>query len=405
MKRHRSSESPGAGIGRRDALVALVASAAGLGGGVAWTRNDPPISGGFGARPVGTAVVAASDASEGLQEAADFVCGGQHDEQKIQQAIESCGPGGLVLLTPGTFTISEPIRLTSAVALQGVGRATVLRASDIREATDGSRPGGVIELANGSTHRTALRHLTIDGGPEQAACKGLYYNVDAYSSRQETGPDPLHLIEDVHVLRTGATGVHLTGGSHRASHLAGVRVFLAGGGAPPIPGFLLECYDAFVVHCDSGAASGDGFRLTGANNRLTSCKAWYSRRNGFHIDGVRNQFVACESQDNARHGFYVEAGPNSLIGCHADSNSRPDAGGQRGAFDGFHLPFSEAVQCTGCQSFDRREEGAASQRYGFYVGEGSRDCQVMGIARHNVMAPTGGGGLKSPGTMVTVAGR
>ena len=403
MKR-RITPVPGGGIGRRDALVALVASAAGLGGGVAWTRADPLDTGSFGGRQAGTAVVAASDAAEKTRAAADVVCDGRRDERKIQEAIESCGPGGLVLLSPGTYAISAPIRLTSSVALQGVGRATVLRPSGIARATDGSRPGGVIELASGSTHRTALRHLTIDGGPDKAACKGLYYNVDAYSSSQETGPDPLHLIEDVHILRTGAAGVHLTGGSHRASQVTGVRVFSAGD-AVPVPGFLLECYDSFIVHCDSGASSGDGIRLTGANNRLTGCKAWYSRRNGFHLEGVRNQFAACESQDNARHGFYVQAGPTSLIGCHADSNSRPDAGGQRGSFDGFHLPFSEAVLCTGCQSFDRRETGDASQRYGFYVGAGSRDCQITGIARHNLAGPTGGPGLKAPGMLVSVAGR
>ena len=405
MKRRRRSGSPAGGIGRRDVLVALASSAAGLGGGVAWTRNDPPMASGSGVPPVGTAVVAASDASKELQAAADYVCSGQRDERQIQQAIESCGPGGMVLLTPGTFMISRPIRLTSRVALQGVGRATVLRPSDLGEATDGSRPGGVIELENGSTHRTALRYLTIDGGPEQAACKGLYYNVDAFSSRQETGPDPLHIIEDVHVLRTAAPGVHLTGGSHRTSRMAGVRVFLTGGGAAPVPGLLLECYDSFLTDCDSGASSGDGIRLLGSNNRLTGCKGWYSRRNGFYVEGVRNQFAACESQDNARNGFYIAAGPNSFVGCHADSNSRPEAGGQRGAFDGFHLPFSESVQCVGCQSYDRREKGSATQRYGFYIGEGSRDCQVIGIARHNAVAPTGGDGVKSPGMLVTVAGR
>ena len=403
MKRRHATESPGLAVGRRDVLIALVASAAGLGGGVAWTRDGPRVESSLAGRPVGTAVVAASDASEELQAAADYVCAGQHDERKIQEAVESCGPGGMVLLSPGTFVISAPIRLTSAVALQGVGRATVLRATDIAKATDGSRPGGVVELATGSTHRTALRHVTIDGGEDKADCKGVYYNVDAYPSDQPTGPDPVHLIEDVHVLRTGSSGVHLTGGSHRSSVVTGVRVFSAGKGAQ-VPGLLLECYDSFFAQCESGASSGDGFRLAGTNNRITGCKSWYSQRNGFYVAGVRNQFAACESQDNARHGFYVEAGPNSLIGCHADSNSRPDAGGKRGAFDGFHLPYSEAVQCVGCQSYDRRESGESSQRYGFYVGDGSRDCQVMGIARHNVVGPTGGDGLKSPGTLVTVAG-
>jgi hypothetical protein len=197
--------------------------------------------------------------------------------------------------------------------------------------------------------------------------------------------------------------VHLTGGTNRSNVVTGVRVFGVGGSLPA-DGLLLECYDSFVANCESGAASGDGFRVRGANNRFTACKSWYSRRNGFHVDGVRNQFAVCESQDNERHGYYLPTGPNSLVGCLADSNGRPGEGGRPGEFDGFHLPFSEAVQCVGCQAYDRREEGKATQRYGFYVGGDSRDCQIIGIARHNVAGPAAGKGLASPGTLVSVTG-
>jgi len=387
----------GGAVSRRDAFVAIVGSAAGFGGGVAAVRAGSPDSG------AKTAVVAASGAGGQFRATADYACDGRHDEQEIQQAIHACGDGGIVLLSPGTFYISGPIPLTSMITLQGAGRSTVLTATGTWKAGDGSDPGGVIEVADGRTHRTALRHVTIDGGEANALCKGIYYNVDAYRSDQPTGPDPVHVIEDVHVLRTGSVGVHLTGGTNRDTRVTGVRIFQAGSRVPA-EGILLECYDSFVNHCESGAASGDGFRVTGANNRFTACKSWYSQRNGFHVAGVRNQFAACESQDNARHGFYLPTGPNSLVACHADSNGRPSGGTGGALFDGFHLPFSEAVQCVGCQSYDRREEGDASQRYGFYVGHGSRDCQIIGIARHNRTGPTGGDGLASPGTMVSVTG-
>jgi hypothetical protein len=380
-------------------------STVGLGGGMALGRMSAEVTPkGFSLAVGGqTAVVAAHDAAEQFHSAADYVCDGRDDQEEIRRAIEGCADGGLVLLSPGTFKISEPIHMISLVTLQGAGRSTVLLAAGGWDSGDSTGPGGIVELADGRTHRTALRHLTIDGGESKAFCKGVYYNVDRYPNNQPTGPDPVHLIEDVHVLRTGSTGIHLAGGSNRSNVVTGVRVFAAGGNLPD-DGLLLECYDSFIANCESGAASGDGFRIRGANNRFTACKSWYSRRNGFHVDGVRNQFAVCESQDNERHGYYLPTGPTSLVGCLADSNGRPGPGGRPGEFDGFHLPFSEAVQCVGCQSYDRREDGRSTQRYGFYVGAESRDCQIIGIARHNLSGPTAGRGLTSPGTSVSVTG-
>ena len=386
--------------------MAILGSTVGLSGGMALSRWDADVlePAGLSAAPGGqTAVVAAGDAGKQFRATADYVCDGRDDQEEIQRAVRACRNGGMVLLSPGTFRISQPIPLISMVVLQGAGRSTVLLADGTWKAGDGTRPGGVVELVDGATHRTALRHVTVDGGEKKALCKGVYYNVDKYPNDRPTGPDPVHLIEDVHVLRTGGTGVHLAGGTNRSNLITGVRVFSAGGESPA-DGLLLECYDSFITNCESGAASGDGFRIRGANNRLTACKSWYSRRNGFHVDGVRNQFAVCESQDNERHGYYLPTGPNSLVGCLADSNGRPGRGGRPGEFDGFHLPFSEAVQCVGCQSYDRREEGRSTQRYGFYVGAESRDCQIIGIARHNVAAAAGGKGLASPGTLISITG-
>jgi Right handed beta helix region len=407
FRRGRERATPkGVHVTRREALVGLLASAGGVAGGVAWASGDGAelVAGDAPARAQ-TVLVAAADASEGLRAQADVVCAGAHDERNINDAVEACGGlGGIVLLSPGTFTVSGAVRLRSKVTLQGAGRSTVLRASGTWAGPDGSEVGSVLGLHDGATHRTALRHLSIDGDKEHAVCKGVHYRVDEYPSDAPEGPDPVHVIDDVHVLNTASVGVHLTGGTSRSNTVTGVRVFGAGG-AEQAEGFLLECYDSFFAQCESGAATGDGIRVVGANNRLTGCKSWYSRRNGFYVEGVRNQFAACESQDNARHGYIVMAGPNSLVGCHADSNSRPEAGdGPRAEFDGFHLPYAEAVQIVGCQAYDRRESGDASQRHGFYLGEESRDCQIVGIARHNAGDGLAGPGVEAPGMVVSVTG-
>src|SRR3954451_3206362 len=160
---------PGRMISRRDALVAGVAAVTGATGGAAWARQND--GGGDdnaqGQRVVGAAslFVAAADAPDRLRNAADYVCKGKNDDAIINAAIDACGSsGGKVVLSSGTFVVSGAIRVKSAITIEGAGRSTQIAAAGKWAAGDGSSPGGVVELYDGATHSTSVRHLTIHGG-------------------------------------------------------------------------------------------------------------------------------------------------------------------------------------------------------------------------------------------------
>jgi hypothetical protein len=97
MTQHRAARS------RRDAVVAILGSAAGLGGAVALTRLDTEVlePAGLSAEPAAsTVVVAAHDAGDRFRATADYACDGQDDHEEIRRAVKACPDGGLVLLRP-----------------------------------------------------------------------------------------------------------------------------------------------------------------------------------------------------------------------------------------------------------------------------------------------------------------
>jgi len=122
--------------------------------------SNPFIGGGGGAP---TVVVAASDASDFSKAKADFVCTGLDDEDPINIAAASLnGVYGRILLTEGTFNLSNTISLTSGISLIGMGRsATTL---DYASTTGPIiSPGAGAEIANMTILGTAT-DFGIQGG-------------------------------------------------------------------------------------------------------------------------------------------------------------------------------------------------------------------------------------------------
>lgn len=107
------------------------------------TLAPASVLGGGGGAP--TVVVAASDATDLSKSKADFVCPGVNDETVIQAACDLLGTvGGRVLLTEGTFSLSDVVAMGPLTTLQGMGSgATIL--------TYGSTTGPVITVSHDST--------------------------------------------------------------------------------------------------------------------------------------------------------------------------------------------------------------------------------------------------------------
>ncbi len=76
-----------------------------------------------------TYVVAASDAPAHVKRQADYVCDGVDDHVEIQAAIDSLSNGGNIIITQGTYTISDILTLSSMsdITITGVGNPTINR--------------------------------------------------------------------------------------------------------------------------------------------------------------------------------------------------------------------------------------------------------------------------------------
>ncbi|MEM7111212.1 MAG: hypothetical protein AAF614_02180 [Chloroflexota bacterium] len=352
-------------------------------------------------------LVAAADAPEVVKTVAHFQCDGVDDQVQINQAIESLGAaGGLVQLSEGTFYCHDAVRLNSRITLFGKGPGTVLKAIGSWAAFDGSTPGGIIEPSHGGVERTLVALMTLHGNRygDEANVKGVYYNITT-KAEFEVGPDAAHTFRDLYIVLTKQHGFHIKGTFMRGSQISHVRVFGAGrDGESEGHGFLVECPDNFFSQCESGGSSGSGFYVGATNLHFASCKSWFSGLAGWQILRPRGQFAACEAQDNVGHGFYIDTGPTSLVGCHADSNSWNEEA-QTAVYDGFHIPWGRRIQLIGCSAYDKNESNRGNwQRYGFYLGPGAEQCQVIGTAVDNAVGATGGEGATKAENLVIVAG-
>jgi len=117
-------------------------------------------------------VVAAPDAPTRVKTGADYLCNGTNDTQMIQSALDSlASPGGTVVLSQGTFTLSSGINWDAhSITLrgQGVGATKIV-------ATTGSFD--IITVGNRQTSGTMrnFNHIedltvTMAGGPSSHAC-------------------------------------------------------------------------------------------------------------------------------------------------------------------------------------------------------------------------------------------
>ena len=370
---------------RRDLMKKMAmlgtASAAGIvaHSGSAIAQTSPVIGGSF------ATLIAASNAPQDLKDVADFVCSGSNDQVEINQAIAQLtpnrdAPGGVVQLSPGTFNISDQIRMRPRTSLVGSGKATILKATGSWSSHNSpNEMGGVIEANSLGIDKCHVASLAIDGSRENV--HGIYFNI-TQQWFDDFSPDAANSFTDLYIWRPGGDGIRFEGSRMRATQVSRVRVWDAGG-----HGYYLNSPDSFYSHCETGSSGKNGFYVGKPNNRITNSKAWFSIGSGFQITGARNQLSACESQDNRMHGYSIEAGQVSLTSCHADSNSW-NRDNPQSQYSGFFVKrFFGYVQLIACQAFDKNEDNRGFwQQYGFELEGSNSFCQIIGSARGNNVA-------------------
>ena len=197
--------------GRRSFLTAIPGVAFGAAGlAAAQTANA---AGGI------TTTVAASNAPQSVQDAADFVCNGNADQVTINAAIDSISSlGGTVVLSPGDYICTGVIRTRKRVSLVGSGRSTRLVAN-----FDGV---AVIVSRSGAEDKMEVAHLAIIGQNRQVG--GIFWNITSSAGFDEDAQDVANRISDVYISNVRRSGIFLGGTANRSAMVQRVRVLGAG---------------------------------------------------------------------------------------------------------------------------------------------------------------------------------
>lgn len=379
-------------------------------------------SGGSGAIP--TLLVAASTASAKIKAAADYVCDGVDDQVEINAAIAALPPvsadlpgsrAGRVVLTEGTFNVSDAVQVVYCAQLSGMGPGTILLATI-------AMPAVVILTAT-----CVLRDLLVDGA--SLALKGLDGSYDGSSGADES------VIDSVAVTGCTAVGVHVdwTGTGYRTWSMSNCRSYNNLGS-----GF--ECTGGTITACRADSNGGDGFVLhfraicsncqatdntTGAGFLLSTFSFWHGvgltvngctavhNRNGIKMDDVRDS-VICNNQvwANREHGIYL------LNDCHrnlvANNQCQQNSAGDTSTFrdPSFHNTYSNievavaSNENTISGNVCRMESQAGDNwsKYGINIASGARNW----VANNNCyqggntagIADSGTGTIRDPGNIL-----
>lgn len=119
------------------------------------TTGGPPKS--------STVIVAASDASPASKAGADFVCDGTDDQETIQQALDflQSQSNGKIMLTEGSFIVSDSIKIHSNIQIEGQGDSTIFSpALNITKDINGIFTND--DYTNG-TSNFSISRIAIDG--------------------------------------------------------------------------------------------------------------------------------------------------------------------------------------------------------------------------------------------------
>lgn len=202
------------------------------------------------------ALVAASNAPTWVQDRADWVCDGTADQTEINDALTT---HGAVMLSPGLFSTTAAVAMTSNQRLIGCGRerTTIKRASNV-----------VLLSVYGTDTNTrawynSIEHLTLDGNDNTA--KGL---DTVYASQLHT--------YSVRIYNVKGNGIHAT--ELWDSHF--VNTFVEWSGAQAVT----DGTGAAVLLDSSRAASGFGASTDSINEvRFTNLHMEHIRSGAINI--------------------------------------------------------------------------------------------------------------------------
>ena len=160
-------------------------------------------------RVTSTKIVAASNSSQDIKDAADYVADGTADEVEINNALTAAA-GGKVYLAEGTYVAATTILIPNNTTLEGAGRSTKIEFADL-DNTD-----NLIENSDTTTGTSInIRNLKLDGRKDlntTGTQTGIYMNnlgSGSGASARQGG-----IIENLWVENFNSTGIRASASSN-----------------------------------------------------------------------------------------------------------------------------------------------------------------------------------------------
>lgn len=168
----------------------------------------------MGDRSSTTKIVAASNSSQALKDAADYVADGTADESEINSALTAAA-GGTVYLAEGTYVAAGTILVPNNTILVGAGNGTTIELGDL-DATD-----NLIENKDSTSGNATpgsgvvIRDLKLDGRSDLNTT-GTQYGVYFSDMGSGTGASAVQgaTIENLRITRFRNDGAYLTASSN-----------------------------------------------------------------------------------------------------------------------------------------------------------------------------------------------
>ena len=307
-------------------ILFLMLCAVGLGHGGIYGGHGGIYGGGVSATSISSAIVsspdyafgngfriAASDAYTWEKNIADYICTGTNDEVEIQAAVDRLTQGGMILLSSGTFVVSDTIALDSDCTLAGLGQATLLKIPNARNVLLKD-----VVKATGKD-RVTVRDLQIDGNrANQTATENSGNGVHFY---QSSG-----LIENVYVHSMGVTddnssGIYITG---VASTISGVRVSKCVVWDNLQHGICTTSGANYVTIVDCLARNNlnEGIHTsTGEYVTIANCISVSNAVSGINLqNALYATCTNCVIRNNGVSGIYASIGRKTITGCYIQAS-------------------------------------------------------------------------------------
>ncbi len=155
-------------------------------------------------RSTATKIVAASNSSQTLKDAADYVATGTGDQATINSALTAAA-GGKIYLAEGTYLLSAAISVPNNTTLAGAGSGTVI---SIPNAQNGSY-SMIVNTDTSTGTNVTIRDLKIDGNSSNqtsGSMNGVYMNNmgDLYGTSAVNGST----IDSITVVDVRGRGVY-----------------------------------------------------------------------------------------------------------------------------------------------------------------------------------------------------